>query len=209
MKWMSLLSCVSQFCYPRLNELESSVAQLCPTLCDPMDCSMPGFPVLHHLPEFAQTHVHWVGDADSTISSSVVPFSSCLQSCPASGSFPISQFFTPGGQNIGASASASVLPMNIQDLFPLGLTGWIFLQSKGWVKGFLQHHSSKASVFISVSLLLSRILGHCYHLSKFHIYALKHCIGVFSFWLTSLCIIGSSFIHLIRTHSNVFFLIAE
>ena len=66
-----------------------------------------------------------------TISSCVVPFSSCLQSCPASGSFPMSQFFTSGGQSIGASTSASVLPMNIQDWFPLGWTGWIYLQSKG------------------------------------------------------------------------------
>ena len=60
-----------------------------------------------------------------TISSSVIPFSSCLQSFPASGSFPMSQFFTSGGQRIGASASASVLPMNIQDWFPLGWTGLI------------------------------------------------------------------------------------
>ena len=67
----------------------------------------------------------------STISSSVFPFSSCLQSFPASGSFPLSQFFTSGGQSIGVSASVSVLPMNIQDWFPLGWTGWISLQSKG------------------------------------------------------------------------------
>ena len=65
------------------------------------------------------------------ISSSVVPFSSCLQSFPASGSFPISQLFASGGQNIGISASASVLPVNIQDWSPLGWTGWISLQSKG------------------------------------------------------------------------------
>ena len=65
-----------------------------------------------------------------TISSSVIPFSSCLQSFPASGSFTVSQFFTSGGQCIGVSASASVLPMNIQDWFPLGWTGWISLQSK-------------------------------------------------------------------------------
>ena len=64
------------------------------------------------------------------ISSSVVPFSSCLQSFPASGSFLRSQFFTSGGQSIGVSASASVLPMNIQNWFPSGLTGWISLQSK-------------------------------------------------------------------------------
>ena len=66
-----------------------------------------------------------------TISSSVVPFSSCLQSFLASGSFPVSQFFASGGQSIGASASVSVLLMNIQDWFPLGLTGLISLQSKG------------------------------------------------------------------------------
>ena len=65
-----------------------------------------------------------------TISSSVVLFSSCLQSFPASGSFPISQFFTSGGRSIGVSVSASVLPMNIQDWFPLGWTGWTSLQSK-------------------------------------------------------------------------------
>ena len=79
------------------------------------------------------------------ISSSVIPFSSCLQSFPASGSFPISQFFLSVGQSIGASASESVLPMNMQDWFPLGLTGWISLQSKG-LASLLQHHSSKASI---------------------------------------------------------------
>ena len=66
-----------------------------------------------------------------TISASVIPFSPWLQSFPASGSFPVSQFFTSGGQNIGASVLASVLPANIQDWFPLGLTGWISLLSKG------------------------------------------------------------------------------
>ena len=101
----------------------SSVAQSCPTLCNPMDCSTPGFPVLHPLPELAQTHVH------PTISSSVVPFSSCPQSFPASGSFPMSQLFTSGGHSIGALASASVLLMNIQDWFPLGWTGLISLPS--------------------------------------------------------------------------------
>ena len=71
-----------------------------------------------------------------TISSSVNPFSSRLQSCPASGSFPMSQFFASGGQSIGASASASVLPMNIQSWFPLGWTGWISLQFKGLSRVF-------------------------------------------------------------------------
>ena len=71
-----------------------------------------------------------------TISSSVIPFSSSLQSFPASGSFPMSQFFAWGGQSIGVSASASVLPMNTQDWFPLGLTDWISLQSKGLSRVF-------------------------------------------------------------------------
>ena len=71
-----------------------------------------------------------------TISSSVVPFSSCLQSFPASGSFQMSQFFQSGGQRIGVSASASVLPMNIKDWSPLGWTSWISLQSKGLSRVF-------------------------------------------------------------------------
>ena len=105
-----------------------------------MECSMPGLPVHHQLPEFTQTHVHW---CHSTISSSVVPFSR-IQSFPASGSFPVSQLFVSGGQSIGVLASASVLLMNIQDWFPLGWTGWIFPQSKG-LSSLLQHHSSIAS----------------------------------------------------------------
>ena len=71
-----------------------------------------------------------------TISSSVIPFSSCLQSFPASGSFPMSKFFASSDQSIGVSASASVLPMNYQDWFTLGLTGWISFQSKGLSRVF-------------------------------------------------------------------------
>ena len=81
-----------------------------------------------------------------TISSSVVPFSR-LQSFPATGSFPVSQFFTSGGQSIGVSASTSVLPMNIQNWFPLGWTGWISAV-QGTLKSLLQHHSSKASILL-------------------------------------------------------------
>ena len=81
-----------------------------------------------------------------TISSSVIPFSSHLQSFPESGSFPKSQLFASSGQSIGVSASASVLPMNIQGWFPLGWTGWISLQSTGLSKSLFQHHSSKASI---------------------------------------------------------------
>ena len=84
-----------------------------------------------------------------TISSSVVPFSSCLQSFPTSGSFQMSQHFTSGGQNIGVSASTSVLPMNTQDWFPLGWTGWISLQSKGLLRVFStpQFKSINSSAF--------------------------------------------------------------
>ena len=80
------------------------------------------------------------------ISSSVIPFFSCPQSLPASGSFSMSQLFAWGGQRIGVAASASVLPMNTQDWSPLGWTGWISLQFKGLFKSLLQHHSSEASI---------------------------------------------------------------
>ena len=100
----------------------------------------------------------------SAISSSVIPFSSCSQSLPASGSFPMSQLFAWGGQSIGVSASASVLPMNTQDWFPLGWTGWIFLQSKGLERVFssttIQKHqffgpqlSSQSNCHIHIWLL--------------------------------------------------------
>ena len=82
------------------------------------------------------------------ISSSVVPFSSCLQSFPISGSFPMSHLFTSSGQSMGVSASTSVLPMNIQDWSPVGWTGWISLQVQGTLKSPLQHHSSKASILL-------------------------------------------------------------
>ena len=82
-----------------------------------------------------------------TISSSVIPFSSCLQSFPAPGSFPVSQFLTSGGQTIETSASASVLLMNIQDWFPFGLTGWISLQSKGLSRVFFSTTVQKHQLF--------------------------------------------------------------
>ena len=82
-----------------------------------------------------------------TISSSVGPFTSCLQSFPTSGSFPRNQFFTSGGQNIRDSASPSVLPMNIQDRFPWGLTGWISLQSKGLSRVFSKATNQKHQSF--------------------------------------------------------------
>ena len=95
-----------------------------------MNCNTLGFPVLDHLPEFAQTHVHWVSDPNPTMSFSVSPFSSCPQSFPASGSFPMSRLLASGDLTIRASALASVLPMNIQGWFPLGFTGLILLSKE-------------------------------------------------------------------------------
>ena len=123
----------------------SSISQLCPVLCDPMNCilsvvssSLWPHELQHTRPACLSPTpgVHsnscplreW---CQPTISSSVVPFSSCLQSFPASGSFQMNQFFTSSGQSIGVSASTSVLPMNAQHWSPLGRTGWISLQSKG------------------------------------------------------------------------------
>ena len=143
-----------------------SVAHLCLNLCDPMDCSMSGLPVLHHLLELAQTHVHWVGDAIQP-SHPLGPFSSPLQSFPASGSFLMSQLFVSSGQSIGVSTSASVLPMNIQDWFPLGWTGWISLQSKGLSE------SSPTLQFKSIySLALSLLYGPA--LTSIHDYWKNH-----------------------------------
>ena len=100
-----------------------------------MNCSTSGFSVFHCLPDFTQTHVCWVSDAVQPCHP-LSPFSSCPQSFPASESFPVSQLFTSSDQSIGASVSASVLPMNIQGWFPLGLTGLISLLSKGCSRVF-------------------------------------------------------------------------
>ena len=112
-----------------------------------MDCSKPGLPVYHWLLGFTQIRVHWVSDA-------IQPSHSLMSHSPPSfnlsqhqGLFKWVSSSHQGGQSIGVSASASVLPMNIQDWFPSGWTGWISLQSKGLYKSLLQHHSSKASIF--------------------------------------------------------------
>ena len=110
------------------------VTKSCPTLCDLRDCSTPDPSAIHYLPEFAQTHVHWIGDTiqpSHPLSSPLLP-----QSFPASGSFPLSQLFTSGGQSIGAPASASVLPVNSQGWFLLGLTALLSLHSKGRARVF-------------------------------------------------------------------------
>ena len=94
----------------------SSVAQSCPTLCDPMDCSTPGFPVHHQLLEPTQTHVHRVSDAIQPCHPLLSPSPPAFNLSQHQSLFPVSQFFASGGQSIGVSASASVLPMNIQDI---------------------------------------------------------------------------------------------
>ena len=96
----------------------------------------------------------------ATISSSVVPFSSCLQAFLASGSFPMSQFISSGGQRIGASASTSVLPMYIQDWSPLGWTGWISLQSKGLSRVFSNTTVQMYQLF-GAQLFLVQLLHPC------------------------------------------------
>ena len=101
-----------------------------------------------------------------TISSSVIPFSSSLQSFPVSGASQMSQLFTLGGPSIEVSASTSVLPMNIQDWFPWGWTGWSSLQSKGFFKSLLQHHSSKASILWHSSFFIVQLSHHTWPLEK-------------------------------------------
>ena len=127
-KWFSLPCLTSG-----IKEIAAQFGSVTQSCCNPMDCSTPGFPVHHQLPELTQTH-------ESVMPSSHLilccPFFSHLQSSPASGPFLVSQFFASGGQSIGVSASTSFLPMNIQGWFPLGWTGWISLESKGLSRVF-------------------------------------------------------------------------
>jgi len=132
----SYLNYLSWYSGPQKYCCSHTVAQSRLALDDPMGCSMPGFPVLHHLLEFAEIHVHWIGDAIQPSHPLSPPSPPAFNLSPASGSFLMSPFFASGGQSIGVSASASVLPMNIQDWFPLGETGWISLQSKGLSRVF-------------------------------------------------------------------------
>ena len=126
------------------NGIFSSVQSLSHVrLWDTMDCNALGFPVHLQLPELAQTHVHWVSDAiqPSHPLSSFSPPANSDQSFSVSESFPMSQFFTSDGQSIGVSVSASVLPMNIQDI------DWFdLLADQGTFKSLLQHHRLKASI---------------------------------------------------------------
>ena len=122
-----------------------SVAQSCSTLCDPTNCSTPAFPVLHSLPEFAQTHVYWAGDASQPSYPLLSP-SPAFNLSQHEGLFQwISSLHQRGGQSIGPSAS--VLPMNIQGWFPLGLTGLISFLSKGLSRVFSSTTIWKHQIF--------------------------------------------------------------
>ena len=135
----------------------SSVTQSCLTLCDPMSRSTPGLPVHHKLPVYSNScpSSQWCHPA---ISSSVIPFSSCPQSLPASGSFPLSQLFTWGGQSIGVSASASVLPMNIQDLTSFRMDWLDLLAVQGTLKRSSPTPQFKSINFSALSFLHSPTL---------------------------------------------------
>ena len=135
----------------------SSVTQSCPTLCDPMNRSMPS--AILRVYSNSCPLSHW---CHSAISSSVVPFSSCPQSLPASGSFPMSHLFAWGGQSIGVSALVSVFPMNTQDRSPLEWTARLdLLAVQGTLKSLLQHISSKASI-LRCSAFFTVQLSHPY-----------------------------------------------
>ena len=141
-----------------------SVAQSCPTLCYPMDSSTPSFPVLHHPPELAQTHVHWFSDA-------IQPFHPVILFSPT---FKPSQHQVFSNESalcirwpsIGASASASILPMNIHGWYPLGSTSLISLQSKGLSRVFSSTTVWRHQFFSAQTILLSSCHIHTWLLVK-------------------------------------------
>ena len=143
----------------------SSVAQSCPTLCDSMNCSTR-LPCPSPTPRAFSNSCPSPWWCHPTISSSVVTLSSCLHSFPASGSFPMSQFFASCGQSTGVSASAPVLSVNIQDWFPLGLTGLISKQSKGLSMVFSNTTVQKHQFFSAQLSLLSNSHIHTWPLEK-------------------------------------------
>ena len=143
----------------------SSVAQLCPTL-RPHESQHARPPCPSQTPRIHPNPCPLSWWCHPTISSSVVPFSSCPQYFPASGSFLISHLFTSGGQSIGTSASISVLPMNIEDWFPLGWTGWISLQSKGLSRVFSNSTVQKHQFFTAQLSLQSNSHIHTWLLER-------------------------------------------
>ena len=150
----------------------SSVAQPCMTLCDPHGLQHARLPCPLSTPGAYSNSCPLSPWCHPTVLFSVIPFSSCLQSFPASWSFPMSQFFASGGQSIGVSASASVLPiywniLNIHDLFPLGWTGWISLLSKGLSRIFSNNIVQKHQFFYT-QLFYSQTLTSIHDYWKNH-----------------------------------------
>ena len=145
-----------------------SVSKSCLTLYDPMDCSILGFPVLHYLPKFVPSHAHWVSET-------IQPSHPVLTSSPLAlnlsqhqGLFQCSRLFTSGDQNIGASASASVLPMNIQGWFPLGLTGFNLLAVQGTLKSFYPTPQLESIICLVLSHLYGPAVTSVYDYWKNH-----------------------------------------
>ena len=144
------------------SQFNSVVTQSCPALCDPHGLQHLRLPCPSPTPGVYLNSCPLSRWCHPAISSSVVPFSSCPQSFPASGSFPMSQYFTSGGQSIGTLALASVLPMNIQDSFPLGLTKLISLQSKGLQRVFSNSTVQKHQLFSTQLSLYSNSHIHAW-----------------------------------------------
>ena len=139
---------------------------MCLTLCKPMDCSTPGLPVHHQLLEFTQTHVHWLSDAIQPSHPLLSPSPPTLNLSQLQGLFQWVSSLHQMAKVLGISALASVLPMNIQDWFPLGWTGWISLQSKGLSRVFSNTTVQKHQFFSAQLSLWSKSHIHTWLLEK-------------------------------------------
>ena len=169
-----------------------SVTQSCPTHWDPVDCSTPAFPVLHCLLEFARTHVHWINDAIQ-LSHPVIPFSSCLQTFPASGSFPMSQLSMSGNQSIRTSPLELVHTMNIQSWFPIGLTCLISLLPKGLSRVFSGTIVRKHQFFCAQPSLWSNSHVHTWLLEKLQLWLDRPLLAKW-YCLFLICCLGLSWL---------------
>ena len=136
-----------------------SVVQSCLNLCNLIDCRTPRFSCSALSPRTWSNSYPLSLFCHPTISASAIPLFSCLQSFPALKSFPMTRFFTSGSQSIGASAAASVLPMNIKDWFPIGWTGWISLQSKGLSRVFSNTTVHIYFIFLCFNIKLFILIG--------------------------------------------------
>jgi len=156
---------LSSYLVQAVCDTRCSVTKSCPTLRDPVDHSTPAFAVLHCLPEFVQTHIHWFSDAicHLILCCPLLLLSSIFPSIRV---FSMSQLFTSGDQSIGASTSVSVLPLNIQGWFPFWLTGLISLQSKGLSRVFSNATVQEHQFFGAQPSLWSSFHIHTWLLEK-------------------------------------------